>query len=226
MPNWSEIEAVVFDVDGTLYSQKTLRLLMLKELSLFYIQHPQRIKELLILSEFRKNRERLSLQECNDIITLQYQNVANKFDSTEDQVKEIIDEWIHQRPLKFLNRCKFSECNLFIETLKNRDVAIGVLSDYDAANKLESLEIKADAIVSAEEKDVNVLKPQTKGMEKIISLLGSSIHRTLYIGNRVEMDGECAKRIGMQYLNKSNSDSKNSFSCYSKLIQSIEKNGN
>ena len=56
--NWGEIRLVVFDVDGTLYDQRGLRLCMLREMVLFAIKN-RTIQFIRILSAYRRLREHL-----------------------------------------------------------------------------------------------------------------------------------------------------------------------
>ena len=42
----------IFDIDGTLYSQKAMRMKMLKRLLFFYAVRPNRLKELFALKSF------------------------------------------------------------------------------------------------------------------------------------------------------------------------------
>lgn len=54
----NEYKALVFDLDGTLYYQRQLRLKMAWMLGSYYLCHFWRIKELLIIKKFREVREK------------------------------------------------------------------------------------------------------------------------------------------------------------------------
>lgn len=53
----TEYRTVIFDMDGTLYFQSPVRLCMAVSLGLYYMIHPYKIKELMVLKKFRKMRE-------------------------------------------------------------------------------------------------------------------------------------------------------------------------
>jgi FMN phosphatase YigB (HAD superfamily) len=62
--NWESIRLVVFDVDGTLYNQKTLRLRILKDL-LGHTIASRSLETLMILRLYRKLRETIGKQEID-----------------------------------------------------------------------------------------------------------------------------------------------------------------
>ena len=55
--DWAPVRAVIFDVDGTLYHQRPVRIRMACRLAGFFLLHPLRIRELLGIRHFRKLRE-------------------------------------------------------------------------------------------------------------------------------------------------------------------------
>ena len=62
--DWASIRLVVFDVDGTLYSQKALRLRMLKEL-VGHTVASRSLETLRTLRLYRKIRETMGEQEVD-----------------------------------------------------------------------------------------------------------------------------------------------------------------
>ena len=73
--NWKDIDLVVFDVDGTLYDQKRLRLVMLRRL-LAATWTSRSLDTLLTLRTFRQVREALGDQPEPDFMRLQYARTA------------------------------------------------------------------------------------------------------------------------------------------------------
>jgi len=55
-------------------------------------------------------------------------------------------------------------------------------------------------MVSATDADVDWLKPDPKGLIIPASKLKTPVKECLFIGDRDDMDGECARRAGMPYL--------------------------
>ena len=70
---WSDIEAVIFDVDGTLYNQQLMKRLMLAELIRFYALRPRQLPELKIILDFRIEREKRAHEETENLDNAQYQ---------------------------------------------------------------------------------------------------------------------------------------------------------
>ena len=78
-----------------------------------------------------------------------------------------------------------------------------MLSDYPAADKLGALGLEVDLQVSAIDDEVERLKPHPRGLQHVLELAGIEPDRTVMIGDRLERDGECARRAGTKYLIKS-----------------------
>ncbi len=51
--DWKKVCAVIFDIDGTLYDQRMLRLLMFLDLLKYYLVRPSELKDVIILRYFR-----------------------------------------------------------------------------------------------------------------------------------------------------------------------------
>ena len=62
---WDQIQGVIFDLDGTLYSQPRMRMLMVKDMLLYYMLHPASIGQVRILFHFRRIRELYEFQGGN-----------------------------------------------------------------------------------------------------------------------------------------------------------------
>ena len=82
MPFFPETtEALIFDLDGTLYDQGKLRRRMFLDLVVGLARNPLFIKDIKVLYAFRKNRERLSENRDNvrSVEKRQYAEVAQAF---------------------------------------------------------------------------------------------------------------------------------------------------
>ena len=84
--------------------------------------------------------------------------------------------------------------------------------------------LDADLVVSSTDKHIDSLKPNPAGLAYIIKKFNVSPEDCLFIGDRDELDGECARQAGMQYYILSKEDKKNNF--YSSLSQHINLNQN
>ena len=77
--DWDGVGLVVFDVDGTLYSQKALRLRMLKDLVGHTIAS-RSVETLKTLRHYRKLRETIGEQEIGDFESVLIARTAQKAD--------------------------------------------------------------------------------------------------------------------------------------------------
>lgn len=215
-PLW-DYQAVLFDMDGTLYSQPVFRLHMGLKLAGYYLFHPGSIKELLILFHYRNIRENwaslpdhglsgsgisntvyspaASTEELN---SSQYAMTARRLSVTPDKVQKTVEHWMHRAPLSCLPLYKDKALGNLIEKLRAQSIFTAVYSDYPAADKLAALNLPMDAVFSSD--TLGCMKPDSAGMEAILSSLELKPDQVLMVGDRYEKDGLSAKNIGMDYL--------------------------
>lgn len=193
--------AVIFDVDGTLYDQLSLRHIMAKELLLYCARKPiTGLRTIQVLKIFRSLREKLPFLNISNLATTQYSLVAERLRVSPELVRSIVDEWMFQRPLDHLKTCMHHGLNSFLAFLGSKEISVGIFSDYPAESKLISLGLNFEVIVDAEDPEVDRLKPNPRGLKVCTQLLGQKPSNCLFIGDRDDRDGECARRIGMPYL--------------------------
>ncbi len=217
--NWSIVKAVIFDVDGTLYNQHKLRRYMLLNLLRYYISHPWCLRELKILRDFRLERERQAFKVEVDIENAQYNWGAQVSGVSPERVKSVIQEWIFKVPLRYMSNCRYPGILDFFNNLSHQGIATAIFSDYPADDKVAALELSPDCIVCTTDRNVDALKPNPKGLFVVAETLGVSIKHCLFIGDRDDRDGECARRAGMPYLilERENSRRSKQFRMYREL---------
>lgn len=205
----TEYKAVIFDVDGTLYSQPRLRLYMLRRLLTYYICHPTKLKELMILKIYRSSRERWQtiapeLQETIDQDTTlenaQYAYVAKRTNTSVSYVKQLVLYWLHTSPLSYLAKCKDSALIDIIALLQDHSITVAIYSDYPSVDKLKALNIHPDYNFSSSDEEINCMKPSEEAMKTILSALHTEPDSTLMIGDRFSKDGIAAKNMGMDFV--------------------------
>lgn len=201
--NWDPIKLVVFDVDGTLYSQKKLRPRMARDLLLSALWS-RSTRAVRVLSAYRKIRERLGDEEVREFEPVLLGETAQCCGVSEAEVAAIVAEWMERRPLAYMADCCFPGIPQLFERLRTGGKTIGILSDYPAHAKLRAFGLSADVVVCAGDPGVGVLKPHPQGLERVMELAGIPAGATVMIGDRIERDGDAARRIGVQALIKSN----------------------
>ncbi len=199
---WNDIDLVIFDLDGTLYNQRRLRTCM--ALNLLHVSVKTRsLKTLNVLRIYRQCRETLAEGALVDFMNRQFEDTAMRCGCSVVEVREVVDEWIEQRPLIYLRACRYSGIEALFDALHRSGRTIAVFSDYSAAAKLEALSLKADLVVSATDGDVQRLKPDPAGLYKILNATGFEASRSLMIGDRFDRDWAAANRAGMPAIIKS-----------------------
>ena len=203
MPFFPEAtEALIFDLDGTLYDQGRLRRKMFLDLMVGLAKNPLFLQKINVLYTFRKNRERLSAGtgDACCIERRQYAEVAHALGLSIVDVRRIVNEWIFEKPLKHLAQCVYPGVNDLFTILKQKKYKIGIFSDYPCHSKLQSLELKVDAMVCATDEQVDRFKPHPAGLLFTAKELGVPAMNCFFIGDRDDKDGECARRAGMSFL--------------------------
>ncbi|MET3130638.1 HAD superfamily hydrolase (TIGR01549 family) [Oxalobacteraceae bacterium GrIS 1.11] len=207
-PDWESIQFVVFDVDGTLYDQRALRIRMARDM-LFHAIRKANLTHLSVIKAYRNIRERLAEAQATDFdLQLMADTVAST-GASEEQIRAIVQEWLENRPLAYLMSCRFPHLSELFSGLKQNGKVVGILSDYPAHAKLAALGLVADHVVSATDQRVQRLKPHPKGLQVLIADAGFTAAQTLMIGDRVERDGDAARRAGVASLIRSSTPKSN-----------------
>ena len=197
--DWTTIDLVVFDVDGTLYDQRQLRLGMLRQL-ISHTWQTRSLDTLLTLRTFRRVREALGEQPGADFMALQYADTARRHGKTPAAVRALTDEWMEQRPLPLLAACRYVHVAEVFAGLRASGKRIAAFSDYPALAKLAALGLQADVVVCATDPNIARLKPDPAGLLAILRQTGVAPRRALMIGDRFDRDAAAAARAGMSAL--------------------------
>lgn len=203
---------IILDMDGTLYYQRSMQILMCMEMGVFAVMHPFSLWKLKTISVFRKVREQAEFAKASedgmavdsepeaDLLEVQYAITAKKMDRSAEEVKQVIEEWMFKRPLKYLRRtCDKKLCD-WIAKWKNAGKKVVVYSDYPVAGKCAMLGIRPDAMYSSDEKRIGEMKPSAKGVEVICHDFDVTVAEILIIGDRMNKDGKMAEAAKAEYL--------------------------
>jgi FMN phosphatase YigB (HAD superfamily) len=200
--DWDNVHLVVFDVDGTLYRQRPLRIKMARDI-LLYTLLKRDLNVVAVLARYRRIRERLGDEEAIDFERALIAQTAAATANSPDQVRAIVSEWVERRPLKYLAACRYPGLPQLFAGLRRSGKSIGILSDYPAEAKLEALGLTANYVAFAGDEGIGVLKPHPRGLESLIATAGVKPQQTLLIGDRADRDGIVARRAGAQALIRS-----------------------
>jgi FMN phosphatase YigB (HAD superfamily) len=200
--DWDGVRLVVFDVDGTLYRQRPLRLRMARDLALHALTRLD-LRTLAVLRRFRHLREALGEARVEGFAERLIAETAAGTGRPPDEVRAIVSRWIDRHPLPYLLGCRYEGLPELFAGLRRHGKAIGVLSDYPAAAKLAVLELAADHVVTADDPDIGVLKPHPKGLATLIARAATTAAATLMIGDRAERDGLVGRQVGARVLLRS-----------------------
>lgn len=200
----SEIKAIIFDVDGTLYHQGPVRLDLLRILLSQYWLRP--FEGLKILRALRAYRNALEVVRATDGFSLVDQvteqtRLACELTGFDGHfLTTSTERWMEKEPLTVLPRYTREGLLSFLELARERGIRMAVFSDYPPEDKLECLGIRTyfELAISARDPEVRKYKPDPLGLQVTLTRLGIQTQNAIYVGDRLETDAEAARRLGMK----------------------------
>jgi len=190
------LKALVFDIDGTLYRQGPLRRAMLVRLLRVYAAHPfQGWQTARVLREYRQAQERLRASTvAGDIAAAQVALTCERSHVVRDSVVDCVTRWMEREPLAVLPRYVQPGLIEFLRACRARGLRLGALSDYPAEAKLQALGVAGffDVALCSQAVEINVFKPNPRGLLVTLERLGSAASESLYVGDRVDVDAATA----------------------------------
>ena len=204
-PAAARLKAIIFDVDGTLYYQRSVRRSMLYRLLRAHLRHPaQGVSTLRALRAYRRAQEHLrtAQQDCDDIANAQLRLACEWSGIEPEEMSSYVKCWMERESLAPVASSLYQGVREFLQLAKGRGIRLGVFSDYPAEEKLSALGIAPffDITVSAQDPQVQRFKPDPRGLEVILRRLGVEKDQALYVGDRPEVDAVTAFRAGVTPL--------------------------
>src|SRR5687767_6329963 len=188
------IRAVLFDVDGTLYHQRRLRALMMAEIAAapILLRSAARAAAVVrVLRAYRTVHEEMRGRStvAGRLADFQVRQAAARTGASEEQVRQIVEDWMFRRPLKYLAWCRRSGLRALLLELQGRGLRLGVLSDYPAQSKLDALGVASffSPVLCTTDADVNALKPHPRGFWRACELWNLPPEEVLYVGDRPDV---------------------------------------
>lgn len=195
----SQYQAVIFDMDGTLYFQKPFRRKMASAMLMHLIRHPFSIGDMLLVAKYRKEREAWK-ENAENLEQRQYAYVAQKCGCEPGKVAEAVRFFMYDLPMPLLRANRDDILADVVRELKRKNITTAIYSDYPAEKKLKALGIEVDHVFCAFDREISCMKPDPKGLQVVLQTIKCKPERALMIGDRYEKDGLCAKENGVDYL--------------------------
>lgn len=197
----SAFAAVVLDVDGTLYDPAPVRRNMAVELVSAHVFKPaQGIALLRFLREYRKAQERLRGRDLGGQCGVaQLVDACERSHTEAEAARAYLDRWFLGAPLKHLAPAIRPGLPDFLRALQAEGIRLAAFSDYPATQKIDAMGLGKffEFVLSSAHAEVRGFKPDPSGLLLCAKRLGLSPRQILYVGDRPEVDAECARRAGM-----------------------------
>ena len=200
----NKYDAFIIDFDGTLYYKLPLKMCMLIRIVFYLVLHPNKYKDIFIVKEYRNIRKKRMYVDYDKFYDKQYMYLANKYHYSIDDVKNIINMWMFIIPKKYILLFCNKKLIKMLNKLYELNKCIIVYSDYPIVDKINCLNIKYNYLFSSEDEIINCMKPDNKGLINIIKLINIPKNKILYIGDNDYLDGACAKKTSVDYINVKN----------------------
>lgn len=194
-----QYRAWLLDLDGTLYRQLPVRILMACELSC------RGWSAIRVLRQFRRKHEQLRQEHADagaDPFERQIARTATELGIDRDEVAQVVESWMVVRPGKWLKLCARRSLLQAIARYRKLGGKTAVVSDYPARAKLATMGVSQlfDSVVASGESDgMTALKPNPESYLLACDRLEVLPECCLVIGDRWDADGEAARRAGIDF---------------------------
>ena len=200
MKNFLDYKAWVIDFDGTFFYQLPVRIFMAAWLLIYYLPRPLHWKELFILMDYRRVREKLFAAESANFYELQLKNLSERYNVGVEEILKIVTSWTIEKPQFLIKKFQRKKLIAAIKFAQLRGVKIVIYSDNQVDEKIKALDFVPDYAFWSDDDLIKCMKPDSKGLNNILNFLCLKPAEVLYIGDRDDRDGICAKSAGVKYF--------------------------
>jgi putative hydrolase of the HAD superfamily len=195
------IQAVGFDIDGTLYPASALYLRML----------PASLGHLRLLRAF--SRVRHELRELNPTLEWHHNNppdiekfhrfqaelTARHLGWTADKAYKIIDDFFYDKSAACFDRIPlYPHVVQTLDQLRAGGLRLGALSDFPCERKLKLMQLHSRFDTALTSEETGLVKPDRASFDLMAKRLGVRNDQVLYVGNSEAYDITGARAAGMQ----------------------------
>lgn len=191
-------EAVIFDIDDTLYSN----MMMLLKRPLSYIRSSlwlMRYKTMRLLLRHTLRESSLYTETPNDSLWQESVRIfADVAKLTRYEAEKTLEKHIYKMWIKALRTVSLrTGLRSLLGTLARKGVPLGVISDFKAEEKLQQWNIAHyfSTIICCE--DYGVLKPAREVFTLCCKKMHCNPEKTIYVGNSLSYDGIGAQNAAL-----------------------------
>lgn len=185
-----KFEAVVFDVDGTLYDNWRMYLRSL----------PFALTHIRLIAAFNKVRKRIrTVRPIDDFYTLQATMLGEELGMGTEEARELINVSIYEKWEAKLEGMPVNPgvLELLAYLREGTELKSGVLSDFPIERKLRLLGLDGEWDLAISSEEVGYLKPNPEPFEEVARRLHVRPEEVLYVGNSYRYDVLGSKALGM-----------------------------
>ncbi len=197
----SSFDLIIFDMDGTLYFQKSLQIKMACRLIKHAFFEKRGMKDLKAVLCYRRIRERWDAENDIDEEAI-FEEVSGKCGLQSGEVKAVVERWMFKEPLKAVAESKDRRLIRVMERLVSGGKNVCIYSDYPAREKAESLGVPEKVrLFSSGSDGIDTMKPNPAGILHVMSQYpGTGKAEVIMVGDRDDRDGEAARRAGVDHI--------------------------
>lgn len=188
--NLGDIEAIAFDIDGTLYAQWRIHLISW----VHYVHHA------IFFLHYGLVRNELHGMEPNpEFRRIQAEKMAKHLHCSVEQAEEKLEKIVYKGLEKYFKIIPcYKECVETIKAFKDAGFKIALLSDFPPEQKGEIWGVKQYCDVVLGTEALGALKPDPYSFIKMAEQLNVAPEKILYVGNSRKYDVKGSKAAGMK----------------------------